>query len=174
MREGFSNTIALSGILAALAIVIMCLGGLIPVATYVCPVLCALICFVVLHFCGKRIVWTWYAAVSILSTLIGPDKEAAFIFVFLGYYPIIKHSFDRCPFCILLKALYFNASVILAYSLMIFILGFDIVLSDLTGLGFVWLCVLLVLGNITFFLLDALLKSMSSKIYGFDAGSKNG
>ena len=110
MKGSFSRTIALSGILAALAIVIMCLGGLIPVATYVCPVLCALICFIVLRFCGKRIAWTWYAAVAILSILVGPDKEAAFVFVFLGFYPIIKPFFDRCPLCIFLKTLYFNFS----------------------------------------------------------------
>lgn len=164
MKGSFSRTIALSGILAALAIVIMCLGGLIPVATYVCPVLCALICFIVLRFCGKRIAWTWYAAVAILSILVGPDKEAAFVFVFLGFYPIIKPFFDRCPLCIFLKTLYFNFSIVLVYLLMIFALGYEIVLSELTGLGLIWLCIMMVLGNITFFLLDAVLLRMSRKI----------
>ena len=33
-----SKQIALGGVMAALAVTIMSLGGLIPVATYVCPV----------------------------------------------------------------------------------------------------------------------------------------
>lgn len=174
MKGSFSTTIALSGILAALAIVIMCLGALIPVATYVCPVLCALICFVVLRFCGKRIAWTWYTAVSILSFLVSPDKEAAFVFLFLGYYPIIKPFFDRFPLCVFLKILYFNVSAFLVYLLTIFVLGYEIVVSDFTGLGLLLLCVLLVLGNITFFLLDTLLMRMSRKMQDFDARRKNG
>ena len=35
--------IALGGLLAALAVVIMGMGTLIPVATYVCPMVCCLI-----------------------------------------------------------------------------------------------------------------------------------
>lgn len=161
MREGFSREIALSGILAALAIVIMCLGGLIPVATYVCPVLCAIICFLVHRFCGKRYAWSWYAAVSILSILMGPDKEAALVFVFLGYYPIIKPLFDRVRFGIILKILFFNFSTVVVYLLMIFVLGFESVISELAGIGYLWLFVLLILGNITFLVLDFVLTHIS-------------
>ena len=75
--------------MAALAVVIMCMGGIIPMATYVCPMLCSLLLAVVLRLTGRRIAWAWYAAVSLLSLLLGPDKEAAAVFVFLGYYPII-------------------------------------------------------------------------------------
>ena len=38
-----SANIALGGVLAALAVVIMSMGTLIPVATYVCPMLCAIL-----------------------------------------------------------------------------------------------------------------------------------
>ena len=41
--------------------------------------------------------WAWYGAVSILSLLLGPDKEAAAIFLALGYYPILKRHIDRLP-----------------------------------------------------------------------------
>ena len=77
--------IALGGVLAALAVVLMCMGTLIPVATYVCPMLCAMILQLVLKTCGKRIAWAWYGAVSILSLLMAPDKEAAAVFLALGY-----------------------------------------------------------------------------------------
>ena len=95
MARNPSKDIALGGVMAALAVVIMCLGGIIPVATYICPMLCALLLAAVLALTGKRIAWTWYAAVSMLSLLLGPDKEAAAVFVFLGYYPMLKALLER-------------------------------------------------------------------------------
>ena len=79
---------ALGGMMAGLAIVIMCLGGLVPLATFVCPVLCMLLLQYVLRLCGRRIGWAWYGAVAILSMLMGPDKEAATFFVFIGYFSL--------------------------------------------------------------------------------------
>ena len=70
---------ALGGVLAALAVVIMALGTLIPVATYVCPVLCMLLLQAVNKLCGSRVAWAWYGAVAILSMLLAPDKEKAAI-----------------------------------------------------------------------------------------------
>ena len=70
----------MGGVFAALAVVIMNLGGLIPMATYVCPTLCMVILSFVHMACGRRIAWSWYAAVSILSLLMSPDKEAAAVF----------------------------------------------------------------------------------------------
>ena len=90
-----SRKIAFGGMMAALATVIMSLGGLIPVATFVCPMFCMLILAFVTGMCGRRIGWAWYGAVSVLSLLLGPDKEAAAVFVFLGFYPIVKPSLDR-------------------------------------------------------------------------------
>ena len=45
---------ALGGVMAALAVVIMCLGGMIPLATFVCPVLCMLLLQFVFRLCGRR------------------------------------------------------------------------------------------------------------------------
>ena len=58
-----AHKIALGGVLAALAVVIMTMGGLIPIATYVCPMACCLILFIVFQLCGSRVAWAWYAAV---------------------------------------------------------------------------------------------------------------
>ena len=52
-----ASSVALGGVLAALAVVVMCLGTIIPVATYVCPMFCALLLQVVLKSCGVRIAW---------------------------------------------------------------------------------------------------------------------
>ena len=80
MRRNAAKDIALGGMLAAVAIVIMCLGGMIPLATFICPMICCLMLKMVHKMCGKRIAWAWYGAVAILSVLMGPDKEAAAVF----------------------------------------------------------------------------------------------
>ena len=163
MRNEAVKRIALGGLLAAVAIVIMCLGGLIPVATFVCPVLCILLCGTVFRFCGRRITWAWYAAVTVLALLLGPDKEAAAIFAFLGHYPILKSRFERFKFCWVLKLLFFNAAILAVYALMIYILGMEQIIAEYTELGWIGLSITLVLGNATFVLLDRLLTIFANR-----------
>lgn len=150
--------IALGGVLAALAVVIMSMGTLIPVATYVCPMVCAVLLQLVLKICGKRIAWGWYGAVSILSLLMAPDKEAAAVFLALGYYPILKPRFDRKKGKWLWKALFFNAVTLLTYWLLMHLFGFDQITAEFSEMGIFLTAVMLLLGNVTFFLLDKLLE----------------
>ena len=158
MRNGSAKKIALSGMLAALAMVIMCMGGLIPVATYVCPMLCMVLGCFIFRICGKRYAWTWYAAVSILSVLLAPDKEAAAVFVFLGYYPLIKAMLEKIRFAWIWKVVYFNAAVFMMYGLLIYVMGLNQLYAEFTSAGIWGLILLLVLGNVTFILLDKLLN----------------
>ena len=150
--------VALGGVFAALAVVIMTLGGIIPVATYITPVLCMLLLQFVNHSCGSRIGWTWYTAVGILGLLLSPDKEAAAVFVAVGYYPIVKSRFDRLPASWLLKAVYFNAVTILLYWLLLCVVGMEQLIADFDGIGLWGMIVALLLGNVCFFLVDRLLK----------------
>ena len=153
-----ASGIALGGVLAALAVVIMSMGTLIPVATYVCPMLSALILQLVLKTCSRRIAWGWYAAVSILSLLMAPDKEAAAVFLALGYYPILKPGLDRRKGKWLWKLLFFNAEILLTYWLLMHLFGFDQLSAEFSEMGILLTVVMLLLGNVTFFLLDKLLE----------------
>lgn len=148
---------ALGGVTAALAVVIMCLGGLIPFATFVCPMLCMLMLQFVANPCGRRVGWAWYGAVSILSMLMGPDKEGAALFLFLGYYPLIKPILEKLPLPWLWKAAVFNAAILLMYTLLIHLLGMAALASEFQQMGTVLLIATLALGNVTFFLLDKIL-----------------
>lgn len=152
-----AGAVALGGVLAALAVILMAMGTLIPVATYVCPVLCACLLQVVLMTCGKRMAWAWFACVGVLSLLLAPDKEAAGVFVFLGYYPIIKPWMDRKRLPWLWKGLLFNGMTGLLYWLLIALLGMDALGEEFAAMGTVLLVLCLILGNVTFFLLDVLL-----------------
>ena len=157
-RSTPASRMALGGVLAAVAVVIMSLGGLIPVATYVCPMLCAVLLQVVLMTCGKRVAWAWYGAVAILSLLLVSDREAAWVFVFLGYYPLVKPWLDRRKLPFLWKGLLFNGSVLILYTLLLSVLGLPELQSEFAGMGRVLLILLVVIGNVSFFLLDRVLE----------------
>lgn len=150
--------VALGGTLAALAVVIMSLGGLIPVATYVCPILCTMLLAAMLKICGRRMAWAWYAAVAILSALLSPDKEAAAVFVFLGYYPIVRPFFERRRFRWLWKGVFFNGNVAVLYWLLIRLMGMEQLLEEFTELGIAGLVGMLLMGNLIFVLLDRFLN----------------
>lgn len=158
-----TKDVALGGIMAALAVVIMCMGGLIPIATFVCPMLCMVLLVFVFRSCGRRIAWAWYGAVSILSVLLGPDKEAAAVFLFLGYYPIIKPRLDRLRLKWLWKLLLFNGAILLMYWLLMGVFGMTQLSAEFEELGTVLTAVMLLLGNVIFFLLDHLLDRLPRK-----------
>ena len=158
MRRSPAKQIALGGVLAALAVVIMSFGGLIPIATYVSPMLCMLMLRLVCLICGRRIGWAWYGAVAILGLLLSADKEAAAVYAFLGYYPIIKPRLDKLRFSMLWKLLLFNSAMVLMYWLLMAVFGMAALAEEFRDMGAVLLVLTLVLGNVTFLLLDRILS----------------
>ncbi len=164
MRRNSAKQIALGGLMGALAIVIMCLGGLIPFATFVCPMFCCMITKIVLTMCGRRIAWAWYGAVEFLRLLMSPDKEAAAVFCCLGYYPILKPKLETIKGQWIWKLLVFNVPMIALYSVLIRILGVAEVTGESEELAGVMLAVLLLLGNVTFIALDRLLTILDLRL----------
>ena len=158
MRNSPAKQIAFGGVFAALALVIMNLGSLIPVATYVCPMLCMLILALVTKMCGNRIGWAWYGAVAILSCLMAPDKEAAAVFVFLGFYPILKPRFDKMRYPIIPKLVFFNVLILAMYWLLLKLLGMDQIAAEFAEMGKVLTAMMLVMGNLIFVLTDVALS----------------
>lgn len=149
---------ALGGVTAALGVVIMCLGGLIPFATFVCPMLCMLLLQVVFRTCGGRIGWAWYGAVAILSMLMGPDKEGGALFCFLGFYPLVKPKLETLPLPWLWKGIVFNVAILLMYWLLINLFAMAELAAEFREMGLILLISTLLLGNVTFFLLDKILS----------------
>ncbi len=157
MHRNSAKQMALGGVLAALAVVIMCLGGMLWLATFICPMLCCLILKVVWYVCGRRVAWAWYGAVAFLSVLLSPDKEAAAVFVFLGYYPIVKPWLDKRKLSWLWKTLLFNASVLVMYSGLIWLFGMEALLQEMREMGLAIGIITLILGNVVFWMLDRIL-----------------
>ncbi len=161
MKKSYS--MAFGGVFAALAVVVMTLGGMIPLATYISPVLCVLLLEFVRKTCGIKIGWTWYTAVCILSLLLSPDKEAAAVFAAMGYYPLVKVYLDKLPVKWLFKAVCFNAVTVLLYWVLLRVIGMEQLIADFEGMGVWGLVISLLLGNACFFLVDRLL-AMIGKI----------
>jgi hypothetical protein len=162
MRKS-AQVMAFSGMFAALAVVVMSLGGLIPIATYVCPVVCSVILYMVMSFCGKRTGWVWFVCVSMLSLLLGPDKEAGAVFLALGYYPLLKPRFDSLPAKWLFKLAFFNLVSGVLYAVLLFVMGMEHLLQEWNEIGIIGLLIALALGNLCFILLDIALARFSAK-----------
>ena len=154
-----ANQMALGGMMPAVAVVIMSLGSLIPVNTYVCPVLCILITRVVMERCGGRLSWCYYMAVAMLSLLLAPDREAALVYLCLGYYPLIRRHFERRPTALRtpVTLLFFTIAGVAAYGLLMLVLGVEAVMAEYEGAGMWLLAVTVLMWDVLFLLVDRLL-----------------
>ena len=143
-----SRTIAFCAMMAALGTVIMLTGGLIPVFTYCSPLLAAVLLIPVLEEYGAKWAWMVWIVTAGLSMLIGVDKEAAFFYLFLGWYPILKPVFDRIPSGILRfagKTLVFSASIGAMYALICFVFQIEEITGTFSALMWVNLLFFLIL-----------------------------
>jgi len=139
-KSGYSASflVAFCSLMAALGVVLMMAGGLIPVLTYCSPLLAGVLLIPVMRECGVKWAWMVWAVTAALSMILSADKEAAFFYLFLGYYPILKRGFDRIrpkPLALLFKLLYFALALALMYGLIWYVFRLDIGLEELEELG---------------------------------------
>lgn len=163
MKRNQAKEMALCGVFAALAVVIMSMGTLIPLATFVCPMLCMVTLCLVCKLVGKKMAWAWYICVAVLSLLLASDKEAAAVFVFLGYYPIIKPKLDSMRLSLVWKLLLFNGTILIMYSVLIHLFGMAQLAAEFSQMGKVFTMITLALGNLCMVCLDVLLTRMGKR-----------
>ena len=159
-----AKQIALGGVLAALAVVILLLGGMIPIGTYLAPMLAALPLVILLAELPKSLCIGWYAIVALLGVLLCPDKETAFVFVFLGWYPLAKPALDRLPKLpgLLCKLLIFNASTAALYALLILVFQLEALVREAQETGMILLIAIVLMGNLSFILFDLVLGRLTA------------
>ena len=163
VKYHLTKQLTLGGLTAALAVVIMCLLGILGITTYVCPLLCMILLNVLVHLCSARICWCWYVVVSVISLLLAPDKESIAVFIFIGYYPILRPWINQCKLSLIYKLLLFNFSMTVMYGFLLHLVGLAELISELQEFGKFGIAVLLTLGNIVFFLLDLVLARMDKR-----------
>lgn len=160
-RRNSASIVALSGVLGALAVVVMLGGEIVPLATYCCPVIVMFLMIPILTECGKRMAFAWYVAVSLLCLMLtSANPEATMILIFLGYYPIVRRSFGRIqPMLLQLicKLTFFNLSGAAAYAVLIFLFRLDAILQEFREMGAIMFVIALVLANVSFFLCEQVL-----------------
>lgn len=156
---------ALCGVVAALCTVLLFMTGLFPFSTYALPALAGLLMVSVSVETGPRWAFTLYVAVSILSFLMTPDKEAMLMFVmFFGHYPITKLLLEKLkwkPLVFVLKFLCFNFCVVLGYLIILYIFRIPDILTEFGDFGKYSVLVLLGLGNLLFVVYDFALTQIT-------------
>jgi len=156
-----TKKMALAGVLCALAVVFMMLGGVIPLATFVCPALAGLMLIPIFVECGEKFCYGAYVAISALALIICADKEAALLFAFLGYYPALRWRIEqiRSTFLrVIVRLAVFNVSIGVMYALIFFVFQMQAIIAEMQAMGIVMNAVLLVIGNITMLMYDRVLK----------------
>lgn len=156
-----SLIIAFSGVITALSVVLLYVGGIIWVLSYIMPLLSGVLMISVTNSVGNKMAYTVFVSTSILSLVLLPDKECALLYaMFFGYYPIIKVRIELLKnriLQILLKYMIFNLTIIGAELICTFV--FMIPFDDVFGR---WgIVILLVLANVLFVLYDKLLQFAS-------------
>lgn len=158
-----TRALALCAVMAALAVTLLFLGGVVPLASIALPVLASMALIPVYAEYGAKWGFLWYLAVAGLGLLLTPDREAAILFVFFGYYPMLRRRFGHLrvrPVRLFTKLLYLNASVVAAYGLMIFVFRIGELSEDFASTEKWLLCAVLILANICFALYDLLLARL--------------
>lgn len=157
-----ARALALCGVLAALAVTLLCLGGIIPAAMLCAPILAMAVLLPVLEELGPKAAGTVYAAVSILALLLVPDRETALVYLFFGWYPILRPRIAALPSRFLrvgARLLICSADILLLYGLVLRLMGLTADLLENTRL----LNLLLFLsGNVVFLLTDSTLARLTA------------
>lgn len=155
-----TRELALTSMLSALAVVLLSLGGVVPLATYAAPVLASVTLLVAREECRPG-----YAVSAALGLLLSPDKEGALLYAFLGYYPLLKPKLDALrPRLLRLgaKLLLCVLAVGAMYALLLFVFRLDAVVEEFAATAPALLWATAALGAAVFLAYDLALERLQS------------
>lgn len=164
--------IALCGVFSGMELAIIYLSSVFQMLDLTIAALTVAFTLVLLIEYGIKPTLSVYAAVSVLSMLIVPNKFTPICYVLLfGIYPIVKPYFDRTgkvlPF--IFKFAAFNAVYMIIYSVSVRFL----LLDDIAGIGSGAFFLTIGLGNLAFFIFDYFL-TVITKLYALRLRKKLG
>ena len=138
-----TRELALASVLGALAVLFLFLGGVLPLAVYAGPLLASACLLPVREECRASYQWCCFFAAAILGLLLGPDKESALLFCFLGY---------------LTKLGLYVLAVGAMYTMLVFVFRLDAVTAELAATAPWLIAATFALGAVLLFLYDELLR----------------
>ncbi|MGL5973398.1 MAG: hypothetical protein ACRCZK_06795 [Oscillospiraceae bacterium] len=167
-----TKKITLTSITCSISITLMLLTTVFPFSSYALPGIAGSLFSIIVIEVNRKWATMCYIVTSLLSVFLVPDKEVAFMFIFLlGYYPILKSLIEEKynkPIQYIIKILIFNFSIILAYSILIFILKIPSFKLEENNISTLVPVFLLLFGNITFILYDiAITQCIAVYIYKY-------
>ena len=134
-----SRKLALCGVMTALGAALMLLGGLFPIATYVVPLAAGVLLLPARTEYGTGTALMQWLATGLIVLAVGVDREAAFFYIFLGYYPAIKPKLDALKPLALrfaVKLALFAAATAAMYAFLYFVLQLSAVIEQMAEAGF--------------------------------------
>lgn len=156
-----ARSLALCGVLAALAAALLILGGVLPGMAFCAPILAMSVLLPVLEELGPKAAATTYAAAAILALLLAPNRETAFVYLFFGWYPILRPKIAALPsrlLRVLARVAVCSAAALLLYGLVLRLMGLT---EDLLEAAWYFNAALLAMGNVVFLLTDATLARLT-------------
>lgn len=163
-RNNHSRQVALGGICTALALCAMLFGGMFPLTTFVVPIFASLFIIPVVFEMGAKTALVAYFAVAILSWILVPNKETSMSFLMLtGYYPALRlyvQKIGNIALRFVLKLALFNVSVLLSYSILLFVIMVPSLQQEfIENAPWVWVVSFLI-GDIMFVLYDLMIDKV--------------
>ena len=156
-----SLQIAFSSMVTALSVVLMFLGGVFTVLTYIMPMISGVMMSLVKKTFGTSLAWVTYIATALLSVFLVPNRECMIMFVaFFGFYLIIKSGLDKIklkPLCFVLKLLIFNALMSASQVALFYIFQIPFTDEETTTVFIILFAVLL---NLMFIIYDKFLEKL--------------
>ena len=91
------SKLAFCGIFTAFGVILLLMTGLFPMAEFALPAIAGLLPVVLVIESEKKYAVLTFFATAILGAILCPLKESALYYAaFLGFYPIVKSSFEQC------------------------------------------------------------------------------
>ena len=150
-----SAKVALSGMLIAVAVVIMIIAWF-PYVTYAIPAVSGGVLALIAIEINRKWAFCAYIATSIIIFLIHCEQEAACLFVcFFGYYTILKGYIEqhlRGVLEYIAKFAVFNVAMVAAYLVIVYVIGINP--EELGIESTIFAAALLVAGNFVFAVYD--------------------
>lgn len=161
-----STKIAVCGMCTALSVVLMFVGGLLYVFTYVVPMLMGIVMAMINKTFGRSSALTIYFATTVLSLLLVSEKECVLMYaLFFGYYPVIRPYLDKIKSKVgrvIVKFVIFNVAVALVEILSVYVFGIPFFDGEIASY---WLVIVFAVAmNIIFLMYEYVLKNFL-KIY---------
>ena len=151
--------------ITALCAAFMMVTAAFPYLSYSMPAIVGILLVIVVIELNMKWAFGVYAAVSLLTLILPDDKEAVLFFIFFfGYYGILKARIEGLkikPVEYILKLALFNAGVVIATLITVFVL--HIPMETIEMFGKYTPLALLAAGNIIFLIYDFALTGLITK-----------